>query len=242
LACKRFFECLIKFECYFVALKRLSKTRTPFLQIWGVSEEILEQFCLYCIDNEDKMLFQKALEDQTDNFNIDGFCSYLIIYSDHEVWSDILMNLENKENLTNSLHLAFILNCKPFLNNIDYNKNDKIDEIKQFSFIHLLMYIHIEPFENTDFITSRVNQPDFSFPFDLKFNLQVANSDIIKLEQESFKKGFSVLYLMPEWTSSLDSYFNDFFIDYEVDDLIEFNEYVKNNGEKNLLSLNIKKF
>lgn len=47
---------------------------------------------------------------------------------------------------------------------------------------------------------------------------------------------------MPEWTSSLDSYFNDFFIDYEVDDLIEFNEYVKNNGEKNLLSLNIKKF
>ena len=154
MACKRFFECLIKFECYFVALKRLSKTRTPFLQIWGVSEEILEQFCLYCIDNEDKMLFQKALEDQTDNFNIDGFCSYLIIYSDHEVWSDILMNLENKENLTNSLHLAFILNCKPFLNNIDYNKNDKIDEIKQFSFIHLLMYIHIEPFENTDFITS----------------------------------------------------------------------------------------
>jgi len=221
-----------------------NKFKEDLFQKEGLIElkKILENFCLYCIDNEDKVLFKKVLEEQTDNFYIDSLCSYLIIYSDHKLWSDILMNLENKENLTNSLHLAFILNCKPFLNNIDYNKNDKIDEIKQFSFIHLLMYIHIEPFENTDFITSRVNQPDFSFPFDLNFNLKITNKNIIDLEKEEFKKGFSVLYLMEDWNSTLDTYFNEFFLDFEFDDLIEFNEYVKNNGKKNLLSLNIKNF
>ena len=205
-------------------------------------QEILEQFCLYCIDNEDKMLFQKALEDQTDNFYIDSLCSYLIAYSDHELWSDILINLKNKEHLNNSLDISFIVNCKPFLNNIDYKKNDKIEEIKKISFIHLLMYVHIEPFENSHFITSRVNQPDFSFPFDLNFNLKITNKNIIDLEKENFRKGFSVLYLMTEWVSVIEGYFNEFFLDYEADDLINFYEYVKNNGEKNLLSLNIKKF
>ena len=35
-------------------------------------QEILELFCLYCVDNEDKMLFQKALEDQSVDFRIFG--------------------------------------------------------------------------------------------------------------------------------------------------------------------------
>lgn len=205
-------------------------------------KEILENFCLYCIDNEDKILFQTVLKEQTDNFHIDSLCSCLIAYSDHELWSDILINLKNKEHLNNSLHLSFILNCKPFLNNVDYKKNDKIDEIKKISFIDLLMYVHIEPFENSHFITSRVNQPDFSFPFDLNFNLKITNKNIIELEKENFRKGFSVLYLMTEWVSVIDDYFNEFFLDYEADDLINFYEYVKNNGEKILLSISIKKF
>jgi len=221
-----------------------NKFKEDLFQKEGLIElkKILENFCLYCIDNEDKVLFKKVLEEQTDNFYIDSLCSYLIIYSDHKLWSDILMNLKNKEHLNNSLHLSFILNCKPFFNNINYKKNDKINEIKKISFIHLLIYIHTEPFENSHFIMSRVNQPDFSFPFDLNFNLKITNKNIIDLEKEEFKKGFSVLYLMEDWNSTLDTYFNEFFLDFEFDDLIEFNEYVKNNGKKNLLSLNIKKF
>lgn len=204
--------------------------------------EILENFCFYCIHYEDKSLFKKVLEEQTDNFYIDSLCSYLIAYSNHDIWSDILIHLKNKENLSNSLHISFILNCKPFLNNIDYKKNDKLEEIKKISFIYLLLYINNEPFKDSYFITSKVNQPDFSFPFDFNFNLKITNKNIIDLEKESFKKGFSVLYLMNEWKSIIDSYFNDFFLDYEVEDLIEFNQYIKNNGEKNLLSLNIKNF
>lgn len=40
--------------------------------------EILENFCFYCIHYEDKSLFKKVLEEQTDNFYIDSLCSYLI--------------------------------------------------------------------------------------------------------------------------------------------------------------------
>lgn len=215
-------------------------------------EEVRQKFVLDCVNNNDILLFEKliALEfDKIENKNniteykdIDLLINELILCSDYNIWGNFLENINYKYFLRNSLKTAFICNCQPFIPNSYFKKSCKyIEDIKKISFIQLLSYTQ-DIYINSDALLFRVNQPDFSFPFDLNFDINIDIKTIIKLEKEKFGKGYSILYLMPNWKKEIDSYFDIFFIDHDWNDLIDFHEYIKNNGEKNLLALKIGKF
>ncbi len=104
-----------------------------------------------------------------------------------------------------------------------------------------LIYVQ-KPYCDKKNIYKKANQPDFSFPFYLNFDFDINIDTIIKLEKEKFGKGYSILYLIPNWKKIIDSYFDIFSINLKANDFIEFNKYVKNNGRQNLLALNIDKF
>lgn len=215
-------------------------------------EEVRQNFVLDCVKNNDTLLFEKLIElelrkiknksDIKEYNNIDLLFKEIILYSDYNIWKNILENIDYKSFLRNSLSTAFIFNCQPFLYNIDLKKSPQyVENIKIFSFITLLSYIQ-KPYCDKKNIYKKANQPDFSFPFYLNFDFDINIDTIIKLEKEKFGKGYSILYLIPNWKKIIDSYFDIFSINLKANDFIEFNKYVKNNGRQNLLALNIDKF